>query len=95
METHAQYVPPPPDNSRWIDLLKWIVTVMDADDPDLSFVASLLHHAIDRPGLTDRQAKYAEKIRARIEGLYARGALGCQYAVPSADLANASMAGNA
>lgn len=69
---------------------------MDLDDPDLSFVASLLHHAIDRPGLTGKQAKYAEKIRTRIEGLYDRGDLDCQaMPAPASDLATSSIAGNA
>jgi hypothetical protein len=39
---------------------------MPGDHPDLAFVASLLSRAIERPGLTDRQAYYATRIVDRL-----------------------------
>lgn len=75
---HLERVPQPPTTGLWADALRWIVAVMDADDPDLGFIASLLNHCLNHGGLTERQAKYAEKIKTRIEAHFDAGILAAQ-----------------
>ena len=71
-------VPPPPTNDLWVDVLRWLVAVMDMDDPDLAFTSSLLSHCLNHGGLTDKQAKYARKIIARLTAHYEAGTLDFQ-----------------
>jgi len=68
-------LPDYPHSRRWRDLLHWAVQVMDGEDPDLSFAASLLAYAIDRGGLTEKQACYADRMITRLHGLWQRGEL--------------------
>ncbi|AHE55894.1 hypothetical protein [Sphingomonas sanxanigenens] len=72
---------------------------MDGDDPDLGFTASLLAHALKYEGLSDKQARYADRIVDRLTALYRRGHLASQ--IDSAGdgqpegLADAQIAGHA
>lgn len=68
-------LPDYPHSRRWRDLLHWAVQVMDTEDPDLSFAASLLAQAVDKDGLTQRQVVYAGRIVERLHRLWARGEL--------------------
>ncbi len=71
-------VPDSPDTSAWVDHLRWCVAVMDADDRDLGFAASLLSYAVDRGGLTEKQARHAARTVRRIQSLWLADALACQ-----------------
>src|SRR5258708_3892997 len=62
----AHEVPRPARSAIWADHLRWAVAVMDGDDSDLAFVASLLSHAVRHDGLSPRQAKYARRILDRL-----------------------------
>lgn len=91
-------VPEAPQNDRWPDYLRWVIAVMDADDRDLGFMASLLSYCLDHQGLTEKQAKYARRIFVRVHATWLADQLECQRR-PSAglehDLHAAAVAGNA
>ena len=91
--------PPPAEGGPWYAALHWCVSVMDVDDPDLGFTASLLSHAVQHDGLTARQAKYGQKIWQRLLGLYDRGQLPQRICRNTSDdltdLGSAPMAGHA
>jgi hypothetical protein len=74
-----------------------MVAVAQTDDPDLSFLASLLHHSIERPGLTERQSKYAQKIYNRFVAHWRAGTLDRQVEqlTSAQDLADLQPAGRA
>lgn len=76
---HLERVPQPPASGRWTDTLRWLVAVMDGDDPDLVFAAGLLEQCLKFEGLTEKQAKYAAKIRRRIEAHFDAGTLEFQH----------------
>ncbi len=75
---HPSQVPDFPASLLWVDQLRWCLAVMDADDPDLGFAASLLSHAVDKGGLTEKQGKYASRIVQRVQALWLAEALSCQ-----------------
>lgn len=68
----------PPDRDEWKQLLHWLLRVMDADDPDLAFTASVFSHCLKFGGLSDKQAKWAGKIMYRVLASHERGELGHQ-----------------
>ena len=76
-------VPPPPCSNEWTHLLHWCVQVMDVDDPDLAFTASILSQAISQGGLTEKQAKYGQRINDRLRELYLRNQLPSQIIATS------------
>jgi hypothetical protein len=94
-------VPTPPRSDLWVDQLRWVVAVMDHDDGDLGFVASLLAYAIRNRGLTQRQQPHADKILRRIHAMWSEGRLRAQHTEPepvmspSRDLAHVDPAGEA
>lgn len=71
-------VPRPPDSDLWADNLRWMVMVMDCDDPYLSFVAGCLSQALKMEGLTRKQATACERIKARVVAAWQKSALDCQ-----------------
>lgn len=81
---------PPAEFGTWAEALHWAVGVVPLGHSDLSFLASLLHQALDRPGLTDRQAKWARRILDRVI-VESQGASADQ----APDLATAAPAGRA
>lgn len=91
-------VPEFPQSTLWMDLLRWALVVMDHDDRDLGFMASLLSYCLDHQGLTEKQAKYARRIFVRVHATWLADQLECQRR-PSAglehDLHAAAVAGNA
>jgi hypothetical protein len=71
-------VPDPPSSQVWADHLRWLVAVMDHDDSDLAFIASLLSHALKFEGLTESQAAPANKILARVRRMWREDRLSAQ-----------------
>ena len=71
-------VPDPPSSQVWADHLRWLVAVMDHDDSDLAFIASLLSHALKFEGLTEKQAAPANKILARVRRMWREDRLSVQ-----------------
>lgn len=68
---------------------------MAVDDPDLGFAASLLSYSIKHGGLTEKQAKYGNRLLGRLFTLYERGQLPAQLVEPATTLAAMHPAGNA
>ena len=52
--------------SEWATLLHAAVKAMAVDDPDLAFTSSLLAYALKHGDLTDRQAKYGNRVLDRV-----------------------------
>lgn len=75
---HLEAVPQPPTSNLWRDRIRWLVAVMDDDDPDLEFTASLFSYCMGKGGLTERQGKYAGKIFARVVAQFDAGTLSYQ-----------------
>lgn len=78
-------VPSYPEGKLWACHLRWCLAVMDHDDKDLGFIASLLAHAAKTGGLTAKQAKYAQKTLDRIRDLWMGDALDCQQPPTAAE----------
>lgn len=76
LEPHQ--VPNFPVSDRWVDHLRWCLAVMDANDDDIAFAASLLSHAINNGGLTEKQVKYATRTVKRVQALWLAEQLRCQ-----------------
>lgn len=72
-----RYIPPYPASPTWASALRWCVIVMDDDDRDIGFAASLLSQAV-KGGLSDKQKRYANKTISRVLELWGRGLLDCQ-----------------
>jgi hypothetical protein len=71
---------PPVPGSPWVDVLRWLVIVMDCNGY-LAFVAGCLAYAIDHDGcLTEKQAAACHKILLRTLKAWGHGALACQLA---------------
>ena len=70
-----------PDNLDWRDVIRWMLSVMDADDTSLSFVSGCLSF-ISKPTndgvLTMRQVRGLEKIFARVRADFINCQLDCQ-----------------
>lgn len=75
---HWNEVPDPPKSKAWACHLRWCIAVMDDDDDDMGFVASLLAHTCKSGGLTHKQARYAQRILDRIAAHHSGGYLDCQ-----------------
>lgn len=71
-------VPLPPISGRDADRLRWMICVMNPDDKDLSFTASLLSHVLKKGCLSDKQQLYLERIWSRVHQEHAFNALRCQ-----------------
>lgn len=80
-----EQVPDFPSATTWADQLRWCLAVMDAYDPELAFTASLLSYAA-RDGLSERQAKSANKIVRRVLDAWEGGRLDCQADEPSTNV---------
>lgn len=71
-------VPEPPYGSKsWFDWLRWMVTVMNPDDPQFHFIASLLASAARYGKLTEKQAAAANRAIERIAAAYEADDLLC------------------
>ena len=71
-------VPEPPYGSKeWFDWLRWMVVVMNPDDPQFHFVASLLSSAARYGSLTQKQAAAGNRAVERITAAYEAGDLRC------------------
>ena len=71
-------VPELPVSSYYRDLLRWCVMVMDDDDPQLDFAASMLSRAVKEGTLTKKQSTWADKIVDLVTRAYEQGRLECQ-----------------
>lgn len=69
---------PPPDDADALDVLKWMISVMDREDRSLMFVASILASRVEWRGLTEKQAASASRVYDRIRDLFDRGLLEIQ-----------------
>jgi hypothetical protein len=58
---------------------------MDADDPDLAFVASVFAHCLKYEGISEKQAIWADKISARVHSQFFRSELIRQRSRPAAN----------
>ena len=79
LECH-QVPAPPPTAALWADWLRWLVVVMNPDDPQLHFAASLLSHALKAGGLSEKQANAGNRMIERILAAYSAGDLRCMKA---------------
>lgn len=71
-------VPAPPASAQWVEQLRWCMAVMDSDPDELGFVAGLISYAIKQGGLTEKQAKYAQRLLDRVTEDWEAGKLGFQ-----------------
>lgn len=78
-------VPAPPQSALWVDLLRWILCVMDPDDTRMAFVAGCLSHAAQNDGLSPKQAAACQAILSNVCKAWADGILICQNTLPSED----------
>lgn len=76
--SRGQVPNPPAVGSSWIDMLRWLIAVMDPGDRDLAMVASLLSSFLQNDGLSSRQDSRARVIAGRIMGWWELRALQCQ-----------------
>ena len=78
-------VPDPPKSSLWADLLRWMVCVMDPADKRIAFVAGCLSSAIQKDGLTEKQAAACAAILSTVCQAWSDGILVCQNTMPAPD----------
>lgn len=76
LERH-QVPQPPIVSTSWFDWLRWLVVVMNPDDPQFHFIASLLSHAARYGALTENQAGAANRAIDRVFTAYEAGDLLC------------------
>lgn len=67
--------PMPKDGDDWVNTIKWMIAVMDDDDPYLEFMASVLSQAIKFGGITPKQETACARNLVRIKELYEHGRL--------------------
>lgn len=67
--------PMPREGDDWINTIKWMIAVMDDDDPYLEFMASVLSQAIKFDGITPKQEAACARNLTRIKELYEHGRL--------------------
>lgn len=75
---YLESIPKPPASEEFHHLLRWCIAVMNEDDPQFAFCASLLSHAVKFSGLTERQAYAGNKMINRIIESYGAGTLDMQ-----------------
>ena len=68
----------PRECDHWPCKLRWLVAVMDPDDVQLAFAASLMSQSLQRPGLTPKQHVAAERLLNRIRDSHREQSLDCQ-----------------
>ena len=74
---------PPPDNSSkettpWVEVLRWLICVMNDDDKSIGFVSGCLSQCVKNNGLTPRQAAGCQKVWDRVLDDYHHLQLDCQ-----------------
>lgn len=79
-------VPNPPQSALWVDLLRWMICVMDPDDKRLAFVAGCLSHAMRAGGLSEKQSAACQSILGAMCRDWADGILVCQNTAPPSDV---------
>lgn len=76
-------VPEPPESGLWVDLLRWVICVMDPSDTRLAFVAGCLAQVARTGGLSQKQADACKAILNSICKAWSEGVLVCQNTVPA------------
>ncbi|MDB6178985.1 hypothetical protein PAF17_15950 [Paracoccus sp. Z330] len=76
LERH-QVPEPPHESALWPDWLRWLVVVMNPDDPQLHFAASLLSHALKTGSLSQKQAAAGNRMLNRVFASFQEGDLLC------------------
>ncbi len=71
-------VPDFPSDANWRDALRWLVMVMDHDDPQLSIAASMLCTVLSKGGMSQKQATWAQDILNRVLERFNEGRLDSQ-----------------
>lgn len=69
---------PPADDADALDIMKWLVAVIDRDDKSLHFVANVLSQFAKYGGITEKQAAAVEKTYVRVLKAFENGALAIQ-----------------
>lgn len=69
---------PPPAGTPAVEVMKWMISVMDANDTSLMFVASVLAQSIKWGGMTERQEAGIVRIYERVLDAFDRGVLAIQ-----------------
>lgn len=78
-------VPEMPTTGNYADQLRWLLIVMDFDDPRIGFVAGCFSYCVANGGLTHRQILTLEKIIPRVLDAYQSGMLLCQSFPPGGE----------
>lgn len=79
-------VPEPPESGLWVDLLRWMICVMDPADSRTAFVAGCLSYAAQNDGLSAKQAEACQAILNAVCKAWADGVLVCQNTIPPEDV---------
>lgn len=69
---------PPKPEAAPLEVMKWMIAVMDIDDKSLMFTASVLAQAIKWNGLTPKQAEGISRVYGRVMDQFDRGILAIQ-----------------
>ena len=72
----AEHIPAHPRCEHWACHLRWLLMVMDPDDSSLAFVAGVLVHALNRGGISEKQALAIKRVMSRMDARAADGDLG-------------------
>lgn len=60
------------------DMMRWLLMVMDTDDPGMPFIASCFCQFLKSDRLTEKQEDAVTRIFSRVEDSYCYGQLQCQ-----------------
>jgi len=71
-------VPEYPEGETYADLLRWLICVMDHDDPQFGFVCGCLSYCCKFGGLTSDQAEAIGRVRDRVCSRWEKEQLLCQ-----------------
>lgn len=89
-------VPDPPASRRWVEALRWLVAVMDDEDPSLAFVSGVLSYALQNDNLiTQPQSDAAQDVLNRVCRDHMAGRLDCQQRPPSVETIDTLLASTA
>lgn len=88
----CEQVPEPPEATSWACVLRWLVAVMNYDDPQLHFAASCLSYALKNGGLSQKQSEACQRLFERIFKDHEAGDLRCQWFMSEEDFASDQIA---
>lgn len=86
-------VPDPPESRKWVEALRWLITVMDDDDSSLAFVSGVLSYGLKNDNMiTQPQAEAAQDVLNRVCRDHRAGRLDCQQSPPSVETIDTMLA---